>query len=49
MNLHKQLLKADIQEYQKRKERATKRRDIAQRTIDNLNRRIKAKKALLEE
>ena len=48
MNLHQQLLMADIQSYQKRKERAQKRIKTAQGTVDSLNIKIRAKKALLE-
>ncbi len=47
MNLHQQLLRADIQSYQKRKERAQKRIKTAQGTVDSLNIKIRAKKALL--
>ena len=48
MSLNQEFIQADIEAYQKRKERAQIRKNTAQVTIDNLNRRIKAKQALLQ-
>ena len=47
MNLNKQFIKADIDILLERIERAKLRQKNAQSTIDALNRRIKAKQALL--
>lgn len=47
MNLNEQFIKADIDILLERIERAKLRQKKAQSTIDTLNRRIKAKQALL--